>query len=357
MRTRLAWVFGAAFVIPAAVHGQAAAESFVGSEKCSRCHPSEFRRQSESAHRSALYPVEKHPLRGAFPAGPKLVRGSAYRFDFAFAPPDFRIRIFDAADVMDLPVEWAFGAGRQAVTFVTRINRDYYVEHFGSYYPALGAYAPTPGQDVIRPGTIAEAAGVVYKTSDPESGIAGCFECHSTGPVTFAPDGKVQLTEMGVRCEACHGGRASHAADPARNRPANPKNLTATQMNSFCGRCHRPPAASGVKIDWNYAWNVRHQPVYLAESRCFQMSKGALTCLSCHDAHEPAGKKQASDYNQRCDACHSISSHPPKAVCVEKRPANCVNCHMPLVSPQPPLRFTNHWIGIYGEGAKLKPVR
>jgi hypothetical protein len=30
---------------------------------------------------------------------------------------------------------------------------------------------------------------------------------------------------------------------------------------------------------------------------------------------------------------------------------------MPLVSPQAPLRFTNHWIGIYRSGAKLKPLR
>jgi hypothetical protein len=30
---------------------------------------------------------------------------------------------------------------------------------------------------------------------------------------------------------------------------------------------------------------------------------------------------------------------------------------MPLVSPQPALRFTNHWIGVYRAGAKLKPIR
>jgi hypothetical protein len=30
---------------------------------------------------------------------------------------------------------------------------------------------------------------------------------------------------------------------------------------------------------------------------------------------------------------------------------------MPLVAPQTGLRFANHWIGVYGEGAKLQPLR
>jgi formate-dependent nitrite reductase cytochrome c552 subunit len=44
-------------------------------------------------------------------------------------------------------------------------------------------------------------------------------------------------------------------------------------------------------------------------------------------------------------------------VCLTQTVANCIDCHMPKVSPQIPLRFTNHWIGVYGPGAKLKPIR
>jgi formate-dependent nitrite reductase cytochrome c552 subunit len=49
-----------------------------------------------------------------------------------------------------------------------------------------------------------------------------------------------------------------------------------------------------------------------------------------------------------CGSCHA-GVH-------SRTRSNCVDCHMPLVSPQPPLRFTNHWIGIYKNGAKLKPA-
>lgn len=314
----------------------------------------------KSAHAAALRPIAEHPLVRSFPAGNKLTRKPDFKFEFAFAP-DFRVRISGSGGLMDLPIEWAFGAGRQAVTFVTRVNKDWYVEHYATYYPALGSYASTPGQDAVQPKSLAEAAGVLYKIRDPVTGIAGCFQCHSTGPVSFGPDGEVGLTEPGVRCEACHEDGTAHAANPSKGRVRNPKNFSAAQINDFCGRCHRPPAAPGVNIDWNYSWNVRHQPVYLNESRCFQRSlrrsQGGLSCLTCHDPHEPAGRKRAADYNRQCALCHTNPGRPPKPACLAQTPANCIDCHMPMISPQPPLRFTNHWIGVYRDGAKLKPLR
>lgn len=325
----------------------AAAPAFTGASKCATCHPDQAGKQAASAHASALRPAVQHPLAGAFPSGRKLQRGALYGFDFAFRPPSFQVRITDGKDRMELPVEWAFGAGRQAVTFVTKVNKDWYVEHYASYYPALGGYGPTPGQSALQPSTLPEAAGLIYKVADPVSGIAGCFECHTTGPVSFGKEGEANVTELGVRCESCHDAGSEHARNPGRVRPRNPGRMTAVQINDLCGRCHRPPAAAGVKIDWNYSWNVRHAPVYLSQSRCFQMSKGKLSCLSCHDPHEPAGQKRIAEYNQHCGSCHKAAHGP----------ANCVDCHMPLVSPQSPLRFTNHWIGTYGTGAKLRPVR
>lgn len=250
------------------------------------------------------------------------------------------VHLADAQDTMQLPLEWAFGAGRQAVTFATRANRDWYIEHFASFYPALQNWAATPGQAAVHPKTLPEAAGVLYPTTDPDKGIAGCFECHSTGPVSFDNEGQVKLTETGVHCESCHGPGGGH-------RVKNPAKLSSAALNELCGKCHRPPAAQAHAIDWNYAWNVRHQPVYLNESACFRKSRGALSCISCHDPHEPATKHPAAFYNARCTGCHA-----PSPACA----TNCIDCHMPLVSPQPPLRFTNHWIGVYKPGAMLRPI-
>jgi hypothetical protein len=333
------------------------AGQYVGAKVCGRCHPSEFARQTKSPHANALSRAVDHPLANTFPTTLDLRRSPNYRFGFSRSAEEFRTRILDATDVMDLPMEWAFGAGRQAVTFVTKVNKDWYVEHYSSYYSAIHSWGPTPGQFAIRPTSLAEAAGLLYKTTDPATGIAGCFACHSTGPVNFGADGAVQLTELAVRCEDCHGPGAAHVKHPAANNIQNPKTFSAPRLIEFCGTCHRPPAATGQNIDWNVSWNVRHQPPYLSESACFRKSNGALSCLTCHDPHEPAGKRPAAFYNDRCLGCHSSSAPPPKPVCRTQTVANCIDCHMPKVSPQTALRFTNHWIGVYGPGAKLKPIR
>ncbi len=336
----------------ASVLSPAAPPQFVGSKACSACHPGIASRQSKSAHAQALFRAPEHPLFAIFPESKTLARKPGYRFQVSRQEGGLRVQIRDSQDRMELPLDWAFGAGRQAVTFVTRVDRDWYIEHFASFYPALNAWSATPGQDAIRPARIADAAGVLYKVVDPQTGIAACFECHSTGPVRFNSEGEVAIGEAGVRCESCHGAGAAHAARPASSPLTNPAQMSSARLNDFCGRCHRPPAANGAAIDWNYAWNVRHQPVYLNQSACFQKS-GTLSCLSCHDPHEPAEKKPAGFYNERCHGCHSTKANPPHATCG----ANCIDCHMPRVSPQPPLRFTNHWIGVYRTGSMLRPVR
>src|SRR5207248_6904446 len=97
------------------------------------------------------------------------------------------LRASDGKDVMDIPVHWAFGAGDQAVTFVTRVNEEWYLEHYLTYYSALRSFAPTPGQEALSAATLPQAMGTLYKVLDPDVGIRGCFECHSTGPVSVTP--------------------------------------------------------------------------------------------------------------------------------------------------------------------------
>jgi len=323
---------------------------YVGAQACRTCHPAQFQSQSASAHAGALSRISQST---AFPAG-KLSRGSGYRYEILPTRSGLRVHIADGTDLMDLPLEWAFGAGRQATTFVTRVNQEWYVEYYTSFYSATKSYGPTPGQRDLQPKAMSEAAGVLYKIADARLGIKGCFECHSTGPVSFNDHGDASVTELGVHCETCHGPGAAHAADPRRQRLINPAKLSPVELNAACGTCHRPPAAKGVTIDWNYSWNVRHQPVYLSQSRCFVKSD-SLSCLTCHDPHEPAGaRKPVAFYNQKCLTCHA-SLH--KTECLAKGRDNCIDCHMPLVAPQPPLRFANHWIGIYRTGSKLKPER
>jgi hypothetical protein len=284
-----------------------AAGQYAGRAACRACHPVEFQSHSTTGHALALRRVAEHPLAKLFP---------------------------------ERAGEWAFGAGSQAVTFVSQLDEDHYVEHGLSWYALSKSLAHTPGHRT--------PVGERYRTFDPSSAILRCFQCHSTGALRLSEGFRIEPYEQGVQCEACHGPAAGHAA--SRQPVRNPKWMAASEVNLLCGACHRRPASAGDDTDWANPWNARHQPLYLAESACFQES-GKLSCVTCHPAHEPLEKASAF-YDTRCTECHPKPKH---RVMVAGR--TCVGCHMPEVTPQPDLRFANHWIGIYAPGKPLRPAR
>ena len=274
-----------------------------GSEVCKPCHPAQIAAQSKSGHARALAPA---------PAGS--------------------------------PGQWAFGAGEQAITYVSQLDEDWYIELGLSYYSKTKTMALTPGHS--------NSGGVRYRTFDPAGDILHCFQCHSTGPLALGAGQKIQPSELGVRCESCHGPGAAHAASKgARGTIENPKRLTAAELNQLCGSCHRKPPTPLEDTDWTDPWNTRHQPVYLSQSACFRKSGGALSCLTCHAPHAPLSRV-ATEYNKRCAGCHAAVRHRSTLGA-----RTCIECHMPGVQVSPELRFTNHWIGVYAQGATLRPRR
>jgi hypothetical protein len=280
----------------------ALASDYAGADACRECHPAEYAAQSKSAHAGAL--ARSH------------------------APQ---------------PGEWAFGAGKQAITFVRRLDPETYVELGQTWYRKIDGYAATPGHP--------DGLDTRFRIFDPSAGIMRCFSCHSTGPLSLAADGALVPMELGVRCEDCHGPSAAHVHDPAHVHPQNPGKLNAAERNDFCGSCHRMPAAAGETPDLRAPWNVRHQPLLLAASACFQSSQGRLSCLTCHSPHAPLERNLAA-YNTSCAKCHVSVKH---RVAVAGRA--CAACHMPEVRPTANLAFANHRIAIYGAGDPLTPLR
>jgi tetratricopeptide (TPR) repeat protein len=290
------------------------AGQYTGSNACRACHAAKFESQSKTAHARALAAARPgNPISG-IPA------------------PENK-------------AQWAFGAGEKAITWVSQTGEDTIAEHGLSYYAATKALDLTPGH--------ANSSDLVYRTFDPLGTALRCFRCHSTGPVLLKPGYQVQPSEPGVRCEACHGPGASHVGSGGgAGTIQNPKKLSAAGLNALCGACHRQASDLDDETDWSNSWNVRHQPSYLHRAACFRNSNGALSCITCHDPHEPL-QKSAAHYDGRCAACHRKVLH---KTAVASR--SCVGCHMPTVATSAALRFTNHWIGVYDpQGKKLTPSK
>lgn len=291
-------------LLASALRGQ-----FAGREACRACHPKETEGHERTGHARSLAVPSAHLLSDKF---------------------------------REVKADWAFGAGAQAVTFVSRRDDEHYVEQGLSWYASTGRLDLTPGHRHDR--------GEIYRTFDPEASILRCFQCHSTGPLRLGSGYRVQPAEAGVQCETCHGPAQEHATRQAPVR--TPKSLSADAVNQLCGGCHRKPAADGDDTDWSNPWNARHQPLYLAESACFRKSKGRLSCFTCHAPHQ-AMSRRAADYGKVCTNCHVRPRHQAVTAAAS---GSCTSCHMPEVKPQPNLRFANHWIGVYAAGKPLQPI-
>jgi len=326
---------------------------YAGAPACRPCHPQQFERQSASGHARTLYRASEHPLAARFAIPDPLLRPPRFRFLLR----DLRVQLSDGEAEMEIPVEWAFGSGTHGVTLVSRMADDSYLEHAFSYYTDTGSFDLTPGHRSLPARSLAEAAGQTFRLRGAGFTIRSCFQCHSTGPVTVSERQQIQVAEAGVRCEACHGPGRAHVAAKSRESIRNPRSMSGEDVNRFCGSCHRSPDGGDAANDFTNPWNVRHQPPYLEQSRCFQASAGSLTCFTCHAPHEPLRRSDPQHYSAKCSGCHSAASRPPAQVCQPQSRPDCTSCHMPPVAADPHLSFRNHWIGVYRGSARLLPSR
>jgi predicted CXXCH cytochrome family protein len=165
------------------------------------------------------------------------------------------------------------------------------------------------------------------------------------------------LVEVGIGCEACHGGGREHAANPrlrptflpgatflTARPPAGAAPTRAEQVNRVCARCHQV-LFTHYPFTWEGGLRRGGAPggssITSGEGRDFLLGGcgRAMACTSCHDPHGE-DKRAALDRlatvagNGVCTGCHAPLATPAALRAhAHHEPtgpgASCVGCHMP----------------------------
>jgi predicted CXXCH cytochrome family protein len=165
---------------------------------------------------------------------------------------------------------------------------------------------------------------------------------------TRARFGADQLVEVGIGCEACHGGAKAHADDP-RVRPtfevrsdafrvetAAPM-TPAEQQNRTCARCHTV-LFSGYVDTWEggkrEVGKAGGTTINSGEGRDFLLGGcwKKLACSGCHDPHtkdspEHYAELEGAAGTKLCTGCHTGKDY--GAAHSHHQSVGCIGCHMP----------------------------
>jgi cytochrome c554/c'-like protein len=334
--------------------GSTSRQDFVGTAECARCHAKRTTSQLTTPMAHASTPAASSDILRendhlTLQLGP-------YSYAISRSGGASVYSVSDVANSISEALAWAFGLGNKGQTYIYLRNGFYYESRL-SFYKTIQGLDLTTGHGTKTPANLEDALG---RLIDPDT-LRRCFGCHTTASTTTAGFDPSHLMP-GVTCEACHGPGAKHVdlmdeEKTAQGRLAifNPKRLNPIALVDFCGACHRTlndvyeMGATGVA-------NVRFQPYRLENSRCWGDGDARLTCVACHDPHQPLVHDTAA-YDEKCLACHTVPparkatfSHPGKACPVGEK--DCVTCHMPrVILPNMHAPFTDHRIRIVRPGA------
>ena len=329
-------------------------QDFVGTAACARCHAKRTASQLTTPMAQASAPANGSDILRA--SDHLSLQLGPYAYAISRSAGNSVYSVSDASNSISEPLAWAFGLGNKGQTYIYLRNGFYYESRL-SFYKTIQGLDLTTGHGTKTPANLEDALG---RLIDPDT-LRRCFGCHTTASTTTEGFDPSHLMP-GVTCEACHGPGAKHMdlmdeEKTAQGRLAifNPRRLNPIALVDFCGACHRTlndvyeMGATGVA-------NVRFQPYRLENSRCWGDGDIRLTCIACHDPHQPLVHDSAA-YDEKCLACHTLTpaksatrDRPGKACPVDKK--DCVTCHMPRVTvPNMHAPFTDHRIRIFRPGA------
>ena len=170
--------------------------SFIGSHTCASCHPAQAKSQLAGNMAKAAFRPRNHPLLERFKNLSAGAPGIRYSLDIKY--DQLVMTVSNGQAVLPIAIDWALGAGVNAVTFISAAEGNRYLEHRVSYYSDTGRLDFTPGRSKLNFQSLAEAAGHYNESAE----AFRCLACHTTG-TRMDSAGRLTIGEPGVRCEAC----------------------------------------------------------------------------------------------------------------------------------------------------------
>ena len=284
---------------------------------CRECHPGESAAHSRSGHsrtlRSAARVVRDRHWDGRTAEDPER---PGVVWTFRLRDGQFSTERTEPAPgtAERFVIDYVFGSGRHATTFVSLRDRNpdqpTSREHRLTFFAHSGSLDVTPGQFLTGHASGNTDRGRILATEN----TLNCFGCHTTVTSNRGPKVLDEATMIpNVTCERCHGPGRSHVEAARRDASANThdpgityglESWTVPEQLRRCGACHRTPEmVKPGSIRTDNPVLVRHQPVALVQSACFQRSDHTLGCVTCHDPHARASTDRAA-YEVTCRSCH-----------------------------------------------------
>ena len=350
---------------------------YVGTPRCVECHADQHATYLHTAHSRSLSAVDpsQQPSGGVLQHAASGRQYRAYRKDGDLRHSEsLPLPGGRELPLCDHRLSYLVGSGRFARTYVVE-DAGFFVESPVTWYTSLDKWSMSPGYDAPHHKSF-------HRTIEHS-----CLYCHAgiCNPIQ-GNDQRLQLVELAIGCERCHGPGSLHVARHAagNTQPApegdrtivNPSRLPRELAEAVCHQCHltsevqiavrgRSPADFHPGLQWqdfaiDYGFEtagtemtVVGHVAQMRQSRCYQQSN-SLTCITCHSPHEPIAAPQRIDHHRAtCQQCHAEQACDvglPERI--TKNTNDCVACHMPQ-SPTdvPHVAFTHHRIGIHDPAA------
>lgn len=340
---------------------QTAADGYVGSAGCARCHAAIYASFSRTHMGRSLVPVTPEMLSTLHLPGSVYNQQTDRHFSiFARAGKLYVSEFQTGAQGEDVfrdtqPIGWILGGDANGFGGIVQ-RGSYLFEAPVSYYTAPGEWDVSPGYET-RTGGFNRPI------------LAGCISCHSGRPQPADQDtGKfkpVPFEQFAIGCENCHGPGAEHVRAMEKTGGlttqsfiVNPNKLSAELENNICMSCHEGGDARIARPGKTYQdfrpgqplddtlsifmvplkrddpQNEDHLQQYfeMRLSKCYRASAGQLRCATCHDPHvEPTSAAAAAYFNTKCMDCHvnHMCTLPAAARARTTPEDNCIGCHMP----------------------------